>query len=152
MDKKHDAETILQTLGLRITTARLRVLSIIISVNSGVPFLSIKRRAKGTNSITLYKTLKTLEKKGAVYRIFDLRGTAYYALGHLGAPNQQHRYTHFHCSDCRKMFVSPLQEPFKISLPKRFKARMFVLYVWGKCGLCGKKGIPFNRLNTFNTT
>ncbi|HZY37823.1 MAG TPA: transcriptional repressor [Mucilaginibacter sp.] len=139
VDEKVDARTLLENFGLKITTARLKVLSAIISIGPAVSIRSIKRRTKGISRITLYKTLKTLEKKGAIYKLFDLSGTVYYALSRFSASKQFPVYTHFNCPDCRKMLESPPQEIFTISLPKGFKARMLALFVWGKCGICRKK-------------
>jgi Fur family ferric uptake transcriptional regulator len=139
VNEKYDAETLLETLELRITTARLKVLSIIIPVGAAVSISSIKRQTKGVNGITLYKTLKTLEKKGAIYKLFDLSGTAYYAPGRFRASKQLQTYIHFNCPGCQKMIASPPQKKFTISLPKGFKARLVALCVWGKCAICRKK-------------
>src|ERR1700722_4403825 len=126
-DKKYDAATLLETFELRITTARLKVLSIIISADGAVSIGSIGQRTKGVHSITLYKTLRTLERKGAIYKLFDLSGTAYYALSRFSASKQIPMHVHFNCPGCRKMFASPPQKRFTIPLPKGFKARMFAL-------------------------
>jgi Fur family ferric uptake transcriptional regulator len=83
VNERCDARTVLERLELRITAARLKVLSVIISVGAAISIRSIKRRTKGVNGITLYKTLKTLEKTGAIHKVFDLTGTAHYALSRL---------------------------------------------------------------------
>jgi len=136
VNEKFDARTLLETLELKITTARLKVLSAIVPVGTAVSIRSITRGTKGISRITLYKTLKTLEKKGAIYKLFDLRGATYYALGSFDGVKQPPMYIHFNCPGCMKMFASPPQKRLTISLPKGFKARMFVLCIEGKCGVC----------------
>jgi Fur family ferric uptake transcriptional regulator len=139
VDENLDARMLLETLRMRITIARVKVLATIISVGAAVSIKSIQRRTKGINGITLYKTLKTLEKNGAIYKLFDGSGTAYYALNRIGVVKPQHLHIHFNCPGCRKMLISPPQEFFAISLPKGFKARIVSLCVFGKCGVCVKK-------------
>jgi Fur family ferric uptake transcriptional regulator len=134
--KKNNAVAILQRQDLRITPSRLNLLTILINAGAAVPVSSIRRKIKGTNRITLYKTLITLEKKELIYKFFDREGTVYYAICNRDSISKQNIYIHFICLVCRRIFASPTQTLCRIRLPKTFKARRFVLCILGRCRLC----------------
>ena len=137
---KLEAETIFHSYHLKKTKSRVRVLTILASKDMAIARPVIARKMKDVNRATLYGVLLALEAKGVIYKIFDLRGTAHYAIcsfnqNSIGPP----LYMHFNCLRCKKIYC--LNEPDLplILLPAGFKTVMFILCIKGTCRKCNKK-------------
>ena len=86
---------------------------------------------------TLYRTLKTFEKRNLVHGIDEGTGITKYALcleGCLCAPKDQHY--HFHCIKCKATFCLTSQNLPSIALPKDFTINRANLVLKGICAHC----------------
>ena len=97
---------------------------------------------KDISSASIYRILRELEKKRVVYKIFDLRGTAHYALC-LFCPtgNNPGVYLNFNCLQCRKVYCFDGAALPQIKSPHAFKTVSFTMLITGTCPACGKKGL-----------
>jgi len=137
--KKFDVEDILDAHKIRKTVPRLRVLSIIANNNMAVAGKVLMRKTKDMNRSTRYKALVTLEAKGIIYKIYDLKGTVHYAVRPPdGGITKPAVYAHFNCTRCKKIF--PLNDVacHLPPLPEGFIADGFTLGVKGICPSCDK--------------
>ena len=144
---KPDAETILHVFHLKKTKPRLAVLSILDSKDMAIAYPALAKKMKNTNRATLYGVLLSLEAKGVVYKIFDLRGVAHYALCSFDqSRTKPHFYLHFNCSACKKIYC--LNEPDlpPTLLAEGFHAVRFTLCINGICPKCHKKGLLSNKI------
>ena len=90
--------------------------------------------------VTLYRILNTFEEKGIIHKVFDLNGTANYAVCSSNCEENHHHdeHLHFNCTVCKNVYcLDELILP-PINLPAGFKPKGFTLYANGLCPKCGK--------------
>lgn len=87
---------------------------------------------------TLYRTLKTFEKKGVVHKIDDGSGIAKFALceEQCNCELETDLHLHFHCTTCNETQCLTEQKIPHINLPPGFKAIDANLVVKGICNKC----------------
>ncbi len=87
---------------------------------------------------TLYRTIKTFEKKGLVHQIDDGTGVAKYALDEHSIKNgpSQDLHLHYHCTSCNETSCLTGHKMPHISLPDGFIAEDMNLVIKGICDKC----------------
>ncbi|GAA3960268.1 hypothetical protein GCM10022210_04920 [Mucilaginibacter dorajii] len=93
--------------------------------------------------VTLYRILSAFEEKGIIHKVFDLNGTANYALCTSNCDEGHHHdeHLHFNCTQCKNVYcLNDLQLP-AINLPVGFVPQAFTLYATGLCPKCSKKAV-----------
>ncbi len=87
---------------------------------------------------TLYRTLKTFEKKGLVHKSYDGSGIAKYALceDQCNCDLETDLHLHFHCTTCNETQCLTEQKIPHINLPSGFKAIDANLVMKGICNKC----------------
>ncbi len=94
-------ETFLRSAGLRRTPVRSAVLAVLSEASGplGVPDM-LGKLPRGTDVVTVYRTLNTFTRKKLVHRIQAEDRSWRYA---MGTPTQKvdHRHPHFVCEKCQ---------------------------------------------------
>lgn len=91
--------------------------------------------------VTLYRILNVFEEKGIIHKVFDLNGTANYAVCISDCQENHHHdeHLHFNCTECKNVYcLNELNLP-RLTLPAGFEAQAFTLYASGLCPKCSKK-------------
>lgn len=91
--------------------------------------------------VTLYRILSAFEEKGIIHKVFDLNGTANYALCTSDCAENHHHdeHLHFNCVVCNNVYCLDDLELPPVSLPPGFKPEVFSLSATGICPKCNKK-------------
>ena len=91
--------------------------------------------------VTLYRILNAFEEKGIIHKVFDLNGTANYALCSSDCVEHHHRdeHLHFNCTECKSVYcMDDLNLP-QVKLPPGFKLEGFSFSAIGLCPQCSNK-------------
>jgi Fur family ferric uptake transcriptional regulator len=126
---------------LKKTAPRLRVLSMMYSKNTATSQPDLESVMHDIDRVTLYRILNVFEEKGIIHKIFDLDGTANYAVCHSDCEANHHHdeHVHFNCTVCKNVYcLNELSLP-SITIPAGFKLESFTLYATGLCPKCNKK-------------
>jgi Fur family ferric uptake transcriptional regulator len=126
---------------LKKTAPRLRVLSMMYSKSTATSQPDLENVMHDIDRVTLYRILNVFEEKGIIHKVFDLNGTANYAVCHSDCEAHHHHdeHVHFNCTVCKNVYcLNELSLP-SITLPAGFKPESFTLYASGLCPKCDKK-------------
>ncbi len=154
----HTAQLIFQQAGLRSTTSRLEVVSILAQNNFPLTHQDLlKQLPENFDRVTLYRVLDWLLQHNIIHRIagedrawrFQLNaGNAnriqYSEKKPLSATQKvthQHSHAHFQCSECGKIFClesypADVHPQFSSSIPAHFTVDSIELNIKGKCSDC----------------
>jgi len=133
-------EELLEKHHLKKTGPRLRVLSMLSAKNVATSQPDLEGIMVDVDRVTLYRILNTFEEKGIIHKVFDLNGTANYAMCSSNCEEHQHHdeHLHFNCTACNNVYcLEDLALP-PIKLPNGFKPTGFTLYASGLCPKCSK--------------
>jgi Fur family ferric uptake transcriptional regulator len=133
-------EDLLEKHHLKKTAPRLKVLSMLAKKNVATSQPDLEGVMDDIDRVTLYRILSAFEEKGIIHKVFDLNGTANYAMCSSGCGEDHHHdeHLHFNCTNCKNVYcLDDLHLP-EINLPKGFKAEGFTLYASGLCPKCNK--------------
>lgn len=127
---------------LKVTQPRLQVLEIISTKESAISQPELEKIV-GTeiDRVTLYRILGSFEEKGILHKVFDLNGTATYALcsSKCSADHHHDQHVHFICSVCNSVFCLEEISLPKINLPAHFSLHSLAINAVGICADCSKK-------------
>lgn len=124
---------------LKVTQPRLRVLEIIARKEAAISQPELERvLGKTVDRVTLYRVLAVLEEKGILHKIFDLQGTATYALCSPACDEHEHhdRHVHFICSICNSIFCLDEINLPKIQVPTGYQLQHVGINAVGVCAAC----------------
>jgi len=128
---------------LKKTLPRLKVLSMMTAKNTATSQPDLESLMNDVDRVTLYRILNVFEEKGIIHKVFDLNGTANYAICTSNCQEHHHHdeHLHFNCTNCNNVYcLNDLSLP-DFTLPAGFKAESFTLYATGLCAKCSKKEI-----------
>lgn len=124
---------------LKVTQPRLSVLQIISDKETAISQPELEKLLGDTvDRVTLYRVLATFEEKGILHKIFDLHGTATYALCSTGCNEHHHHdeHVHFICSSCNSIYcLDDIKLP-KINLPEGYQLNSIGVNAVGLCAQC----------------
>ena len=149
-DRNHSQETLLRSVGLRTTRARVSVLSALTRSRGPLAAAALIQQLGGPIELTtIYRTLETLTRKGLIHRVrgSDDRAWRYAAGGERpdGSAKAAHRHAHFLCDRCGRIeclssVAIPAQlDPAKLGaakLPDRYVMEYAEVVLHGRCGRC----------------
>jgi Fur family ferric uptake transcriptional regulator len=138
--QNHNFETLLEKHNLKKTGPRLKVLSMLSSKKVATSQPDLEGVMNDIDRVTLYRILNAFEEKGIIHKVFDLNGTANYAMcsSNCGENHHHDEHLHFNCTVCKNVYcLDELNLP-ELSLPAGFKAESFTLYAAGLCPKCSK--------------
>lgn len=124
---------------LKVTQPRLRVLQIIFEKEIAISQPELEKLLGDTvDRVTLYRVLATFEEKGILHKIFDLHGTATYALCSIDCDEHQHHdeHVHFICTVCNSIYCLEDFKMPKINLPEGYQLDSVNVNAVGLCAQC----------------
>jgi Fur family ferric uptake transcriptional regulator len=126
---------------LKKTGPRLRVLSMMADKNTATSQPDLENLMDDVDRVTLYRILNVFEEKGIIHKVFDLNGTANYAICNSNCEEHLHHddHLHFNCTECNNVYcLNELDLPV-FNLPAGFQVEGFTLYATGLCPKCSAK-------------
>jgi len=142
-EKAKTFEAILRKHGLKVTHPRLTVLEKIFSKDTATSQPELEKSVgDNIDRVTLYRVLSAFEEKGIIHKIFDLHGTATYALCSTTCTTHQHHdeHVHFTCSECNSIYCLQEIKLPEISLPAGFSIAQVAVNAIGICNKCKSLG------------
>ncbi|MBE8714556.1 Fur family transcriptional regulator [Sphingobacterium hungaricum] len=134
-----DFSGVLRENKLKVTQPRLRVLDLINAKQTAISQPELEK-VVGTeiDRVTLYRILANFEEKGILHKIFDLNGTATYALCSTNCSQDHHhdQHAHFICSSCNSIFCLEEISLPTIKIPSNFKLQEVAVNAVGLCDKC----------------
>lgn len=140
--KREKAERLLRKHNLKVTVPRLSVLSVISEKETATSQPDLEKvLGKSVDRVTLYRVLNVFEEKGILHKIFDLHGTATYALCSEECPEHIHSedHVHFTCSKCNSVYCLNEVTIPTIETPKGFRVDAVGINAVGICAQCQSK-------------
>lgn len=140
--EKDDFVQLLKRNGLKITQPRLRVLEIISQKNTAISQPELEKfLGSEIDRVTLYRILSSFDDKGILHKVFDLNGTATYAICSIRCSADHHhdQHVHFICSVCNSVFCLDEISVPKINLPANFSMHAIAINAVGLCDSCQEK-------------
>jgi Fur family ferric uptake transcriptional regulator len=134
-------EHLLRKHHLKRTEPRLRVLSMLADKNVATSQPDLESVIADVDRVTLYRILSAFEEKGIIHKVFDLNGTANYALCSSSCEEHQHHdeHLHFNCTICKNVYCLDDLDLPELVLPKGFKLEGFSFSATGICPKCSNK-------------
>ncbi|WP_262249761.1 Fur family transcriptional regulator [Parapedobacter soli] len=124
---------------LKVTQPRLRVLQIISEKDTAISQPDLEKLlGDSVDRVTLYRVLATFEEKGLLHKIFDLHGTATYALcsTECGENHHHDEHVHFICAACNSIYCLEDFKMPKINLPHGYQLQSIGVNAVGLCAQC----------------
>ncbi|UIR54707.1 transcriptional repressor [Sphingobacterium sp. SRCM116780] len=137
-----DFADLLKQYHLKVTQPRLRTLEIISTKKSAISQPELEKLiGKEIDRVTLYRVLSSFEEKGILHKIFDLNGTATYALCSTNCSEHDHhdQHIHFICRVCNSVYCMDEITLPKFNLPKGYKLESVAINAVGLCDNCQEK-------------
>jgi Fur family ferric uptake transcriptional regulator len=138
--QNEEVETFLRASGLRRTPVRVGVIEVLTKSGRPLPVTQILSKLRGVDSVTVYRTLGTFEKKGIVHKVRSDDRSWLYA---IGSPTHkpEHKHPHFVCDDCGKVqclesAVIPEDFVRSLGVEKGFAVTYSEVVLHGSCPSC----------------
>ena len=96
----HSFEELLDKHHLKKTSPRLKVLSVLSAKDVATSQPDLETVMVDIDRVTLYRILNAFEEKGIIHKVFDLNGTANYAVCSSNCEENHHHdeHLHFNCT------------------------------------------------------
>ncbi|MBE8720268.1 Fur family transcriptional regulator [Sphingobacterium pedocola] len=137
--KTEEFNHLLRSNKLKVTQPRLRVLEIVSTKTAAISQPELEKLlGADIDRVTLYRILASFEEKGILHKIFDLNGTATYAICSTKCTEHHHhdQHVHFICSVCNSVYcLNEISLP-KINLPSNFSLHSIAINAVGLCKNC----------------
>lgn len=132
-------EKILTDKNITPTAMRLLVLDYFKKQNNAISLSELEMDFDHSDRITLYRTLKTFEKKGILHSIKDGNLTTY-AICCDDCTEEIHHdsHLHFYCTKCKKTYCLPKIQIPHIKVPQDFQLEELNIIAHGLCDKCRK--------------
>ena len=143
MTKAKHFEELLEKHHLKKTDARLRVLALLAARNFATSQPDLEELINDVDRATLYRILNVFEEKGIIHKVFDLNGTANYALCNDTCEEHHHHdeHLHFNCIVCNNVYCLNDMDIPQLSLPAGFQPLNFSLSATGVFPKCSKNKV-----------
>jgi len=138
-DKTKIFEDILRNHELKVTHPRLKVLEKIFQKDTATSQPELEKAiGKEIDRVTLYRVLNVFDEKGIIHKVFDLHGTATYALCSTACKTHEHHdeHAHFTCSSCNSIYCLQEIKMPKINTPLGFTINQVTINAIGICNKC----------------
>lgn len=141
MSINHHFEHLLKRHQLKRTEARLRVLSLLVNKKTATSQPDLESVIGDVDRVTLYRILNAFEEKGIIHKVFDLNGTANYAICSSDCDEHNHNdeHLHFNCTNCKNVYCLDELDMPPIVLPAGFKLERLSFTATGLCPKCATK-------------
>ncbi len=133
-------EKILKQKEINPTAVRLLILDYFLNRDSAVSLSDLESDFDYSDRTTLFRTLKTFEKKGLLHSINDGHITMY-ALCMDDCSEEHHADNHIHfcCISCKKVFCLPKVKAPDIEIPSGFELEKLDIIAHGLCSECSRQ-------------
>ncbi|MEJ5089470.1 transcriptional repressor [Sphingobacterium faecium] len=134
-----DFTALLKQYHLKVTQPRLRTLETISTKKSAISQPELEKLiGNEIDRVTLYRVLASFEEKGILHKIFDLNGTATYALCSTNCSEHNHhdQHVHFICRRCNSVYCMEEIILPKFNLPQGYKLETIAINALGLCDQC----------------
>jgi Fur family ferric uptake transcriptional regulator len=130
----------LESKNIRITAMRLLVYKFLANKKVAVTLSDLENTFDKADRTTLYRTIKTFEKKDIVHQIDDGTGITKYALCRQGCTcaMESDLHLHFHCDHCHETVCLTDYKIPEIKVPIGFVSKNANLVVKGICDVCNE--------------
>jgi Fur family transcriptional regulator, ferric uptake regulator len=130
----------LRSSGLKKTTVRIAVLKQLTESENALSQPELETVFEGReNRVTVYRVLRDFEEKGLIHRVYDVEGTARFALCRSCTEHQHHdEHLHFNCIECKNVICLDSVHVSIPILPIGFKVKNIHFTVEGVCEKCNK--------------
>lgn len=123
---------------VRITPMRQLLLEFFFKENRPLGLIELEKRFPKSDRITMYRTLKTFEKKGIIHGIDIGKAEVKYALckERCSPANHIDQHPHFHCEKCGQITcVEDVYTP-SVKLPEGYVPKKISMTIKGVCKNC----------------
>lgn len=135
-----NSEQKLQSKGIIPTAMRLLVLDYFGRHQGAVTLLELEKHFHWADRTTLFRTLKTFEKKGLLHSIVEGMSTKYFICEEQCDENHHHdKHLHFHCLQCKETVCLTEVNFSEVQLPSDMKFETFRFLAEGYCSKCQTK-------------
>lgn len=133
-----EIEKTLENRGVRPTAMRMLIYKYLAQKEVAITLTDIENAFAKADRTTLFRTLKTFEKKGIAHQIDDGTGVQKYALCESGCncDLEQDLHLHFHCNNCNDTVCLTDHKIPHINLPQGFITENANLVLKGICDRC----------------
>jgi Fur family transcriptional regulator, ferric uptake regulator len=130
----------LRSSGLKKTTVRIAVLKQLTESENALSQPELETVFEGReNRVTVYRVLRDFEEKGLIHRVYDVEGTARFALCRSCTEHQHYdEHLHFNCIECKNVICLDSVHVNIPILPIGFKVKNIHFTVEGVCEKCNK--------------
>lgn len=130
-------ENLLNEKKIPTTSMRMLVLNEFLSSSKAISLAELEESLEHSDRSTLYRTLKTFEKKGLIHGIQE-NHTTQYLLCHNHCDEKHHHdyHLHFFCTNCKKTTCLEEVNFENISLPQNYLIKELKLVANGICPDC----------------
>ncbi len=129
-------EELLEQHGLSKTNIRIKVLDIMLKNQSAISESELKKQiGKNCDRTTIYRTLKTFEKKSILFRLTADDGVVRYFVD-LKKCHNTHDHLHFHCVECNQLVCLQDAPITPYQLPEGYTALKNSFIIAGRCPYC----------------
>lgn len=130
-------ELILKEKEINPTAMRLLVLDYFLKQSSAISLSDLESDFDYSDRTTLFRTLKTFEKKGLLHSINDGNVTVYaLCLDNCSEEFHADSHIHFCCNRCKKVFCLPKVKAPVLEMPLGFKMEKLDIIAHGVCNEC----------------
>lgn len=135
--EKTIAEEMLISKNIAPTPMRILTLEFLQTQEFAVSLSDIEDHFIHSDRVTLYRTLKTFEKKGLIHSIQENNATKY-SLCDEACEEDFHKdnHLHFYCTQCKETVCLPEVDLSKIQFPSTFKIQQLRFFSLGICDKC----------------
>lgn len=124
------------------TAMRILVMRFLIEQTTAVSLTDIEEGFAQSDRVTLYRTLKTFEKKGIVHAIADKTITRYALCPDDCEPDTHvDAHLHFYCTLCDKLNCLPAVTIPSFNLPANYSVSELNLTARGICDACQQSSL-----------
>ena len=135
------AVKVLEQHSLRKTPMRIDVLSVFLNQEEiALSNQELETKLIDSDRVTLYRTLKTFEKKGIIHQAIDGSGINKYAICHSDCSEHEHvdDHAHFHCNQCGKTLCLEEIDTPTVVVPDGYVAEASYMVIQGQCNQCAR--------------
>ena len=119
------------------TAMRMLTMDFFLEQSSAVTLLDLEKHFHWADRTTLFRTLKTFEKKGLLHSIQDSNTTKYFLCEDDCDENHHHdQHLHFHCKKCGETFCLIEVDFSSVKMPKDYSFEAFKFVAEGICREC----------------
>lgn len=121
------------------TAMRILTMDYFLHHDGAVTLLELEKHFHWADRTTLFRTLKTFEKKGILHSIQESNTTKYFLCEKECHENHHHdKHLHFHCTVCNETTCLTQIDFSDVKLPANYQFDTFRFLAHGTCEKCLK--------------